>query len=105
MREGWKFQRGSSTTRHLSIHLVLHVRGWRAAADHAVRGHVVAVRRLRWGPALIHSARAHGHILSGRLQANTRENKNTISGSNKKIHPIHQEQDESNKVKRSQSRC
>lgn len=68
-------RREGSTTRHLSIHLVLHVGGWRAAADHAVRGHAVAVGGLRWGPALVHSARAHGHILSGRLQANTRETK------------------------------
>lgn len=53
-------------TRHLSIHLVRHVWGWGATADHPLRGHVVTVRRLRRGSALGHSTRAHGHVLSGR---------------------------------------
>lgn len=58
---------GGTHTRHLSIHLVLHMWGWRAAADHTLRGHVVTVRRLRRGATLVHATRTHGHILSGRL--------------------------------------
>lgn len=53
-------------SRHLSIHLVLHMWGWRAAADHTLRGHVVTVRRLRRGATLVHATRTHGHILSRR---------------------------------------
>lgn len=70
---------GGSLTRHLSIHLVLHVWGWRATADHTLRGHVVTVRRLRGGSTLVHPARAHGHVLSGRLQAHNTNTKTHIS--------------------------
>lgn len=52
-------------TRHLSIHLVLHVRGRGAAANHPLRRHAVAMRRLRRGTTLVHPTRAHWHILSG----------------------------------------
>lgn len=70
---------GGSLTRHLSIHLVLHVWGWRATADHTLRGHVVTVRRLRGGSALVHPTRAHGHVLSGWLQAHNIDTKTHIS--------------------------
>lgn len=70
---------GGSLTRHLSIHLVLHVWGWRATTDHTLRGHVVTVRRLRGGSTLVHPTRAHGHVLSGRLQAHNIDTKTHIS--------------------------
>lgn len=73
--EGGKFQGEGSLTRHLSIHLVLHVRGWRATTDHTVRGHVVTMRWLWRGSTLVYSTRAHGHILSGRLWGNNKETK------------------------------
>lgn len=66
-------------TRHLSIHLVRHVWGWRATTDHALRGHVVTVRRLRGGSTLVHPSRAHGYVLSGRLQAHNIDTKTHIS--------------------------
>lgn len=69
--EEGKGNEGGYLTRHLSIHLVLHVRGWRATADHTLRRHVVTVRRLRGRPTLIHPTRAHGHVLSGWLQTQT----------------------------------
>lgn len=53
-------------TGHLSIHLVLHVRGRGATANHPLRWHVVTMRRLRRGATLVHPTRAHWHILSGR---------------------------------------
>lgn len=77
-------RREGSITRHLSVHLVLHVRGWRAAADHAVSGHAVTVRGLCWGPAWVHSAGAHGHVLGGRLQTHNRETQNPINDRNEK---------------------
>lgn len=73
--EGGKFEVDGSLTRHLSIHLVLHVRGWRAPTDHPVRGHVVTMRGLWRRSTLVHSTRAHGHILSGRLCGNNNETK------------------------------
>lgn len=78
-REGsWVVVLGSPT-RHLSIHLVLHVWGWRATTDHTLGGHVVTVRRLRGGSSLVHTTRAHGHVLSGRLQAHNIDTKTHIS--------------------------
>lgn len=69
------FRGEGALTRHLSIHLVLHVWGWRATTDHTLRRHVVAMRRLRGGSTLVHPTRAHGHVLSGRLQAHNIEQK------------------------------
>lgn len=74
-----KFWGEGSLTRHLSIHLVRHVWGWGATTDHTLRGHVVTVRGLRGGPTLVHPSRAHGHVLSGRLQAHSTSTKTHIS--------------------------
>lgn len=65
-----------SLTRHLSVHLVLHVWGSGAAADHALRGHVVSVGGLGARcSTLVHPTRAHGHVLSRRLQTDITEEK------------------------------
>lgn len=80
---------GGSLTRHLSVHLVLHVWGWRATADHTLRGHVVTVRRLRRRSTLTHPTRAHGHVLSGRLQAHNTGTKTHISWLEKHLSPNH----------------
>lgn len=61
---GWGVLFRGRLTRHLSIHLILHMRGWRAAADHTLRRHVVTVRGLRRRSTLVHDTRTHGHVLS-----------------------------------------
>lgn len=74
-----KTKREGLFTRHLPIHLTLHVWSWRATADHTLRGNVVTVRRLGRWTTLAHPTRTHWHVLSGRLHAQKRETKTNIS--------------------------
>lgn len=55
-------------TRHLAVHLVLHVWSRRAPTYHTIWTHIVST--WRWGRAtLIHSSRTHWHILCGWLKS------------------------------------
>lgn len=57
-------------TRHLAVHLVLHMWSRRAPTYHTIWTHTVST--WRWGRAtLIHSSRTHWHILCGRLKSNS----------------------------------